>query len=111
MLARIYGAIGEDTQNDGWLYEFSWQEDWRFTRPRHRLAPIKLRFEATTHESETDEKKYRKVQELITLANQTTEDRFVEVIGTAVRPRAIHPLRRRAGVPWRHRRLPRRRRG
>ncbi len=81
MLARVYGSIGEDVQNDGWLYEFSWQEDWRFTNLGTDLRDIKLRFGATTHESETDEKKYRKVQELITLANQTPEDRFVEVIG------------------------------
>ena len=81
MLARVFGAIGDDTQNDGWLYEFAWQEDWRFTDLGTDLAQIKLRFEATTHESETDEKKYRKVQELITLANQTPEDRFVEVLG------------------------------
>lgn len=81
MLARVYGAIGEDIQNDGWLYEFSWHEDWRFSDFGTDLAPYKLRFQATTHESETDEKKYRKVQELVTLANQTPEDRFVEVIG------------------------------
>ena len=80
MLARVYGAIGEDTQNDGWLYEFTWQEDWRFTDLGTDLGAIKLRFEATTHESETDERKYRKVQELITLANQTPEDRLVEVL-------------------------------
>ena len=80
MLARVYGAIGDDTQNDGWLYEFAWQEDWRFTDLGSDLAPYKLRFEATTHESETDEKKYRKVQELVTLANQTPGDRFVEVM-------------------------------
>ena len=81
LLARVYGAIGDDTQNDGWLYEFAWQEDWRFTDLGTDLSAIKLRFEATTHESKTDEKKYRKVQELITLANQTPEDRFVEVLG------------------------------
>jgi spore coat protein CotH len=80
-LARIYGSIGTDTQNDGWLYEFVWQEDWRFTDLGTDVAQIKLRFDATTHESETDEKKYRKVQELITLVNQTAEDRFNEVIG------------------------------
>lgn len=80
-LARIYGLIGEDTQNDGWLYEFVWQEDWRFTDLGADLGAIKLRFDATTHESKTDEEKYRKVQELITLANQTPEDRFVEVLG------------------------------
>jgi spore coat protein CotH len=81
MLARVYGAIGEDTQNDGWLYEFTWQEDWRFTDLGTDLKEVKLRFEATTHESQTDEMKYRKVQELITLANQTPEDRLVEVLG------------------------------
>ena len=80
-LARIYGIIGEDTQNDGWLYEFVWQEDWRFTSLGTEVAPIKLRFDATTHESKSDEEKYRPIQELITLANQTPEDRFVEVIG------------------------------
>ena len=58
-----------------------WQEDWRFTDFGTELAPYKLRFDATTHESKPDEKKYRKIQELITLANQTPEDRFVEVLG------------------------------
>jgi spore coat protein H len=80
-LARVYGTIAEDTQNDGWLYEFVWQEDWRFTDLGTDVAAIKLRFDATTHESKSDEEKYRQIQELITLANQTPEDRFVEVIG------------------------------
>jgi spore coat protein CotH len=80
-LARTYGSIGDDTQNDGWLYEFVWQEDWRFTDLGTDLAAVKLRFDATTHESKSDEEKYRPIQELITLANQTPEDRFVEVIG------------------------------
>lgn len=80
-LSRIYGIVNNDTLNDGWLYEFRWQEDWRFTDLGTDLAPIKVRFEATTHESKPDEDKYRKVQELITLVNSTSEDRFTEVIG------------------------------
>jgi spore coat protein H len=80
-LARIYGSIGDDTQNDGWLYEFVWQEDWRFTDLGSDLAPIKLHFDATTHESKSDEEKYRRIQEWITLSNTTSEDRFVEVLG------------------------------
>jgi spore coat protein H len=80
-LARIYGIVNNDTQNDGWLYEFVWQEDWRFTDFGTDIAPYKLRFDATTHESETDEKKYRRVQELITLVNQTSESQFASVIG------------------------------
>ncbi|HUQ89513.1 MAG TPA: CotH kinase family protein [Vicinamibacterales bacterium] len=80
-LARIYGSIGDDVQNDGWLYEFSWQDHYLFTDLGTGLAEIKLRFDATTHESKSDEEKYRPIQELITLANQTPTDRFVEVIG------------------------------
>jgi len=79
-LARIYGSIGDDTQNDGWLYEFVWQEDWRLTDFGTDLAPYKLRFDATTHESETDEKKYRKVQELVSLINNTSESQFYATI-------------------------------
>ena len=59
-LARAFGVIGDDTQNDGWLYEFVWQDHWRFTDLGTDLASIKLRFDATTHESKTDEEKYRR---------------------------------------------------
>jgi len=80
-LARIYGSIGEDTQNDGWLYEFVWQDHYLFTDLGTGLTEIKLRFDATTHESKSDEEKFRPIQELITLANQTPVERFNEVIG------------------------------
>jgi spore coat protein CotH len=81
LLKRVYGVIGEDTQNDGWLYEFVWQDHWLFTDLGTGLDEVKLRFEATTHESRSDEDKYRPIQELITLANQTPGDRFADVIG------------------------------
>ena len=80
-LKRIYGSIGDDTQNDGWLYEFVWQDHWLFTDLGTDLREIKLRFDATTHESKPDEDKYRPIQELITLANQTPTEQFVSVIG------------------------------
>ena len=80
-LKRAFGVIGDDTQNDGWLYEFVWQDHWLFTDLGTDLREIALRFDATTHESKSDEEKYRQIQELITLSNQTPVDRFVEVIG------------------------------
>jgi spore coat protein CotH len=72
MLARVFGVIGEDTQNDGWLYEFKYQDYWYFTYFGSDLAPYKARFEATTHESATDEEKYRRIEELVRVTNQTT---------------------------------------
>jgi hypothetical protein len=74
-LARSTASIGDDTQNDGWLYEFVWQDHWLFTDLGTDLREIKLRFDATTHESKSDEDKYRPIQELITLANQTPVNR------------------------------------
>jgi spore coat protein H len=71
MLARVFGAIGSDTQNDGYLYEFKWMDDWKFGYLGSALAEYKLRFEPTTHESKSDEELYRPIETLIRVANNT----------------------------------------
>ena len=81
LLARVFGAIGEDTQNDGWLYEFKWQDNWFFSYLGGDLREYMLRFEATTHESRSDEEKYRPIETLIRLANNTPPDRFTAEVG------------------------------
>lgn len=84
MLARVFGAIGEDTQNDGYLFEFKYQDDWRFANLGTDLDPYKSRFEATTHESKSDEDKYRPIESLVRLTNDTPADRFKEVVGAVL---------------------------
>ena len=81
MLARVFGAIGEDTQNDGYLYEFKWMDDWKFGYLGDGLSEYKLRFEPTTHESKSDEELYRPIETLIKLANQTPTDRIAAELG------------------------------
>lgn len=81
MLARVYGSIGTDVQNDGWLYEFKWQDNWFFTHFGDDLREYMLRFEAKTHESKSDEEKYRPIERLIRLVNQTPIERFVAEVG------------------------------
>jgi len=81
LLARVFGSIGDDVQNDGYLFEFKYQEDWRFTNLGSDLAPYKLRFEATTHESKSDEDKYRPLDNLVRLANDTPADRIKDTLG------------------------------
>jgi spore coat protein H len=76
MLARVFGAIGSDTQNDGYLYEFKWMDDWKFGYLGSALAEYKLRFEPTTHESKSDEELYRPIETLIRIANDTPPDRL-----------------------------------
>ena len=81
MLARVFGSIGDDTQNDGYLFEFKYQDDWRFSNLGSSLDPYKIRFESTTHESNSDEDKYRPIETLVRLANDTPADRVKEVLG------------------------------
>lgn len=71
LLARVFGTIGDDTQNDGYLFEFKYQDEWRFSNLGTSLDPYELRFEATTHESNTDEEKYRAIETLVRLTNET----------------------------------------
>lgn len=77
LLARVFGAIGEDTQNDGYLYEFKYMDDWKFGYLGDGLAEYKLRFEPATHESKSDEELYRPIETLVRLANTTPTDRLV----------------------------------
>lgn len=81
MLARVFGEIGTDTQNDGYLFEFKYQDEWRFTNLGSSLAPYKLRFEATTHESKSDEEKYRLIETLVRLTNDTPAADLPAAIG------------------------------
>jgi spore coat protein CotH len=83
LLARVFGAIDEDTQNDGFLFEFNWENEWHLEHLGEELGPYKLRFDAKTNESKSDEEKYRPIEELVRLVNETREDRL---------PAAISPL-------------------
>ncbi|MGH9220352.1 MAG: CotH kinase family protein [Vicinamibacterales bacterium] len=87
MLARVFGVIGEDTQNDGYLYEFKWMDDWKFGYLGSGLDEYKLRFEPTTHESKSDEELYRPIETLVRLANQTPMD----LLNTELAPRLDIP--------------------
>ena len=81
LLARVFGKIGDDTQNDGYLFEFKYQDDWRFANLGSSLDPYKIRFEATTHESKSDEDKYRAIETLVRLTNETPADLLKDAIG------------------------------
>ena len=81
LLARVFGSIGDDVQNDGYLFEFKYQDDWRFANLGSTLEPYKIRFEATTHETKSDEDKYRPIETLVRLTNDTASERLAETIG------------------------------
>jgi spore coat protein CotH len=82
LLARVFGVIDEDTQNDGYLFEFNYVDEWRFGYLGDDLAPYMDRFDARTNESKSNEDKYRPIETLVRLVNETPADRLAETIGS-----------------------------
>ena len=81
LLARVFGAIGEDTQNDGYLYEYNWEDDWRLSYLGSALSPYKLKFSPSTHESKTDEELFRRIETLVRLINESSTTGLPNEIG------------------------------
>jgi spore coat protein CotH len=82
-LARIYGKIGEDTQNDGYLYEYNYLLDnpWKFNYLGPDLAPYKERFDPKTHESKSDAELYGPIESLTRLVNVLRPEELQPVLG------------------------------
>jgi hypothetical protein len=80
-LARIFGLIAEDTQNDGYLFEFNYVDPWRFNYLGSDFEPYKVRFDPKTKENRPDQEKFGPVELMIRLANETPVEQFVSVLG------------------------------
>ena len=86
MMGRVFGSIGDDVQNDGYLFEYNYVlgSPWRFAYEGADLAPYKARFDIKTNESHGDTKIWGPIEELVRLANQTDSAQFDSVIGPRV---------------------------
>lgn len=83
MMGRVFGSIGDDVQNDGYLFEYNYVlgNAWRFTYDGADLAPYKSRFAVKTNESHADSKIWGPLEELVRLANTTDTALFEQTIG------------------------------
>ena len=81
-LARVYGKIGEDTQNDGYLYEFNYVLDapWKMNYLGPELAPYKSYFDPKTHESKSDAELYGPIENFVRLVNVLQPAEFLPVL-------------------------------
>jgi spore coat protein CotH len=80
-LARIFGIIAEDTQNDGYLFEFNYVDDWRFSYLGSDFEQYKLRFDPKTKERRPDQEKFGPIELMVRLANETPVEQFMAVVG------------------------------
>lgn len=80
-LARVFGDIETDTQNDGYLYEYNYIDAWRFSYFGSDFTPYKARYDPKTHENKSDAELYGPIENLVRLANELSADQFMPVIG------------------------------
>jgi spore coat protein CotH len=84
-LARAFGSIDGNVQNDGFLFEFEWLDAWRFTYLGSNLGEYKPRFNPHTRETASDAEKYGPIEALVRLANETRSDRYTAVLADYLR--------------------------
>ena len=80
-LARVYGKQGDDTLNDGYLFEFNKYAVWNFNYLGAELDPYKLYFDPKTHETRPDEELYRPIETIVRLANERIASDLPEALG------------------------------
>lgn len=83
MMGRVFGSIGDDVQNDGYLFEYNYVlgSAWRFGYEGSELTPYKSRFDIKTNESKSDSTIWGPIEELVRLANSTDTALFEQTIG------------------------------
>jgi spore coat protein CotH len=88
-LARVFGEVNGNTQNDGYLYEYEFIGRWLFDNLGSDLEPYKARFDPKTHETESDEMKWRSIEELVRTINELPADRLLQELDPKLDLRAL----------------------
>ena len=83
MMGRVFGSIGDNVQNDGYLFEYNYVlgSPWRFGYEGADLAPYKARFDIKTNESHAESVIWGPIEELVRLVNNTASTAFEATIG------------------------------
>lgn len=83
MMGRVFGSIGDDVQNDGYLFEYNYVlgSPWRFEYEGSALDSYKTRFDIKTNESKSDTTIWGPIEELVRLVNNTPTASFEATVG------------------------------
>ncbi len=86
MMGRVFGAIGDDIQNDGYLFEYNYVlgSPWRFTYEGADLAPYRQRFDIKTNESHAPSLIWGPIEELVRQANTSSPGDFERLVAPLV---------------------------
>ena len=82
LLARVFGSIDGNVQNDGYLFEYNYLlgSPWRFDYLGSALDPYQERFDAKTKEDKSAADKWGPIEELVRLSNDTPASALAPVL-------------------------------
>lgn len=78
LLARVFGAVDGNVQNDGYLYEYRWLGPWQFGYLGPELEHYAFRFEPRTHEQASRVEHFAPIEALVRLASEVPAERLVD---------------------------------
>lgn len=86
MMGRVFGSIGDNVQNDGYLFEYNYVigSPWRFQYEGSDLTPYKARFDIKTNESHGDSTIWGPIEEFVRLVNNTDSALFDQTLGSRI---------------------------
>ena len=84
MMGRVFGSIGDNVQNDGYLFEYNYVlgSPWRFTYEGPVLTPYKIRFDIKTNETHAESAIWGPIEELVRLTNDTNAGAIEQAISS-----------------------------
>jgi spore coat protein H len=82
MMGRVFGSIGDNIQNDGYLFEYNYVlgSPWRFGYEGSALTPYRARFDIKTNESHAESLIWGPIEELVRMVNDTPATTFEQTI-------------------------------
>ncbi|MDO8681237.1 MAG: CotH kinase family protein [Acidobacteriota bacterium] len=83
MMGRVFGSIGDNVLNDGFLFEYNYIQEnaWRFEYQGSGLDVYKARFDIKTNETKSDTTIWGPIEELVRLVNNTPAASFEQTVG------------------------------
>ncbi len=86
MMGRVFGSIGDNVQNDGYLFEYNYVlgSPWRFLYEGPDLTSYKARFDIKTNESHADSLIWGPIEELVRLVNTSSSTTFEAAVAPKV---------------------------
>ena len=86
MMGRVFGSIGDNVQNYGYLFEYNYVlgSPWRFTYEGSALTPYKARFDIKTNESHAESLIWGPIEELVRIVNNSSSGDFERLVSPLV---------------------------